>query len=349
MEENVKQENTTAPEGSAEKPIAPTDTPEKAEKPGRLTVGVQFRRAGKVYTFVTDDDSLKKGDNVVVESEGGESVGEVAMAPSEVEEGKLPANIRRILRRAGDDDIEEFEEHREKAIECYKAALERIKSRQLPMKLIDVDITEGGKKAIFIFFAENRVDFRSLVKDLAGLLRMRIEMRQIGSRDEAKINGCLGPCGQTTCCSTHLRQFQSISISMAKHQGLAPNPAKLTGMCGKLKCCLAYEQAAYNECRKGLPKTGSPVETAKGAGKVIGHNVLKRECIVRLYGGGELRLPCENCKKLTPEERDAAVTAARKAREEGAERSRRRSSKSADRKDRRGDKRKDSRDDKRKK
>jgi cell fate regulator YaaT (PSP1 superfamily) len=192
------------------------------------------------------------------------------------------------------------------------------------MKLIDVEISEGGKKAVFIFFAESRVDFRALVKDLAGLLRMRIEMRQVGSRDEAKMAGCLGPCGLTTCCSTHLRQFQSISISMAKHQGLAPNPAKLTGMCGKLKCCLAYEQAAYDECRKGLLKTGSPVETSSGAGKIIGHNVLKRECIVRLYGGGEMRTPCDKCRKLTPEERDEAVAAARKAREEGEERGGRR-------------------------
>jgi len=201
------------------------------------------------------------------------------------------------------------------------------------MKLIDVDITEGGKKAVFVFFAESRVDFRALVKDLAGLLRMRIEMRQIGSRDEAKIAGCMGPCGQTTCCSTHLRQFQSISISMAKHQGLAPNPAKLTGMCGKLKCCLAYEQVAYDECRKGLLKAGSPVETSSGAGKIVGHNVLKRECIVRLYGGGEIRTACDKCRKLTPEERDEAVAAARKAREEMSERSARRGRKDGGKRD----------------
>ncbi len=311
MEENVTQENAPAPEGAA-------------GKAKTLAVGVQFRTAGKVYTFVTEDEGLAKGEHVVVESEGGTSVGETACAPYEPGKGELPANVRKVIRRATGEDIEEFERLREKAVECFKAATERIKGRQLPMKLIDVEVAEGGKKAIFIFFADSRVDFRALVKDLAGLLRMRIEMRQVGSRDEAKLSGCLGPCGMTTCCSTHLRQFQSISIAMAKHQGLAPNPAKLTGMCGKLKCCLAYEQAAYDECRKGLVKAGAPVETAKGAGKVVGHNVLKRECIVRLYGGGETRVPCDECRRMTPEQRDEAVAAARKAREEGEERAGRR-------------------------
>lgn len=322
MEENATQENVGTPV-------------EQAAKPKRLAVGMQFRTAGKIYTFVTEDGEIAKGDYVVVESEGGTSVGKIVTAPYEPKEGELPANVRKVVRRASDEDREEFERLKEKAIDCYNAATERIRSRGLPMKLIDVDIAEGGKKAIFIFFAESRVDFRALVKDLAGLLRMRIEMRQIGSRDEAKLSGCLGPCGLTTCCSTHLRQFQSISISMAKHQGLAPNPAKLTGMCGKLKCCLAYEQVAYDECRKGLLKTGSPVETAKGAGKIVGHNVLKRECIVRLYGGGETRTPCDECRKLTPEQRDEAVAAARKAREESEDRGSRRGRKEGARKGKR--------------
>lgn len=336
MEENTTQEVKEA-----------NEAPEKeAVETKRLATGVQFRSAGKIYTFVTEDSEIEKGSHVMVESEGGTSVGEVAIAPYEVEKGALPANVRKIIRRAGADDMEEYERLKEKAVDCFKAAAERIRSRQLPMKLIDVDIAENGKKAIFVFFAESRVDFRTLVKDLAGLLHMRIEMRQIGARDEAKVTGCMGPCGQTTCCSTHLRQFQSISISMAKHQGLAPNPAKLTGMCGKLKCCLAYEQAAYDECRKGLFKTGSPVETSSGSGKIVGHNVLKRECIVRLYGGGETRVPCEQCKKLTIEERDAAVTAARKAREEIEERGSRRGRKDNSKRDSR---RKEERDAKRRK
>ncbi len=310
----------------------------------KLPVGVQFKPAGKVYTFATDDETLGKDDYVVVESEGAPSVGIVAVPPSAEKASSLPSNVRKVLRRADASDLEEYERLKEKAIECFESANERIRSRQIPMKLIDVDITDGGKKAVFLFFAESRVDFRSLVKDLAGLLRIRIEMRQIGSRDEAKLTGCIGPCGLTTCCSTHLRQFQSISISMAKHQGLAPNPAKLTGMCGKLKCCLAYEQVAYDDCRKGLPKSGSPVETESGAGKVVGHNVLKRECIVRLYGGGEARVPCDSCRKLTPQERDDAVAAARKAREESEERAAsRRNRRDAGRRDNRRDNRRDER------
>ncbi len=300
-------------------------TTEQGQK--KLAVGVQFRPAGKIYTFVTEDKDLGQGDKVVVESEGGTSLALVAKVPYEADGASLPANVKKILRRAGQDDIDNASELRERAIECFHACRERIRSRALPMKLVDVDIADEGKKAIFTFFAESRVDFRALVKDLAGLLHMRIEMRQIGSRDEAKVSGCMGPCGQTTCCSTHLRQFQSISISMAKHQGLAPNPAKLTGMCGKLKCCLAYEQAVYDECRKNLLKTGSAVESPKGPGKIVGHNVLKRECTVRLYGGGEARMPCDKCRKLSPEEREAALTLAKKAKEEGEEKTRRRGSK----------------------
>ncbi len=297
-------------------------TIEQSQK--KLAVGVQFRTAAKIYTFVTEDSSLSQGDQVIVESEDGTSLAIIAVAPYEADLSSLPTNIKKLLRRASEEDLSEAADLKEKAIECFQTSSEKIRSRALPMKLGDVDIAEDGKKVIFTFFAESRVDFRALVKDLASLLRMRIEMRQIGSRDEAKIAGCMGPCGQTTCCSTHLRQFQSISISMAKHQGLAPNPAKLTGMCNKLKCCLAYEQAVYDECRKGLPKAGSAVESPKGSGKIVGHNVLKRECTVRLYGGGEARVPCDDCRKLTPEEREKAVAAAKKAKEEGEEKSRRR-------------------------
>lgn len=331
MEENTIEQNAPDEQASAVRPEQ-EETPDKR----RFSVGIQFRSAGKVYTFATDDATLSKADRVIVEGQDGECMATVATAPSAQEAKEPPSNASKVIRRATAEDIDSFDHLREKAVDCFYAAAERIRSRDLPMKLIDVELTDGGKKATFIFFAENRVDFRALVKDLAGMLHMRIEMRQVGARDEAKIHGCMGPCGQTTCCSTHLRQFQSISISMAKHQGLAPNPAKLTGMCGKLKCCLAYEHAAYDECRRGMLKIGAPVETEKGTGKIVGANILKRECTVRLYAGGEVRLPSDACRKLTPEERDAALAAARKAKEEGEERSRRRG-----RRDRNKDKDKD--------
>ncbi len=289
-------------------------------EPAKLAAGVQFRNAGKIYTFITDDASLKKDEAVMVESEGGTAIAYVAVPPYAIDESELSANARKILHRATPEEIDAERQICERAVECFRICREKIRAHNLPMKLAEVDVIEGGKKAVFTFFSEQRVDFRGLVKDLAGLLHMRIEMRQVGSRDEAKVAGCMGPCGLTTCCSTHLRQFQSISISMAKHQGLAPNPAKLTGMCNKLKCCLSYECAAYDECRQGLPKVGASVETPEGPGKVAGHNVLKRECIVRLYGGGETRTSCDNCRVLPPAERDAAIAAARQAQEDSQER-----------------------------
>lgn len=292
--------------------------------PKSLAVGVQFRPAGKVTTFVTTNPSLEAGEPVIVEMEGGEALGIVVTAPHEVAAGRLPQNARRLLRSASPQEVEEDHRRREKALEHFLVCREKIREGGLPMKLVDAQIEEGGRKVVFSFFAEQRVDFRSLIRDLAGLLHARIEMRQVGARDESKYRGCLGPCGLATCCSLHLRQFQSISISMAKHQGLAPNPAKLTGMCGKLKCCLSYEHDVYNEYRQGLPKVGAAVSCPRGTGKVAGHNVLKRECTVRLFAGGEARCPCEECRVLTPAEREEAITAARRAEEQSEERIRQR-------------------------
>jgi cell fate regulator YaaT (PSP1 superfamily) len=295
---------------------SPTEQKKEGPKPADLAVGVQFRPAGKIYTFVTTDPSLKKGEEVVVESEGGPAIATVISPPVLPTEEDLPQKATRLLRRASPDEMEKERTRRERALECFTVCRDRIRERKLPMKLVEANVSADESKVIFSFFAEHRVDFRSLVKELAQALRMRIEMRQIGARDEAKTLPCLGPCGLPTCCSYHLRQFQSISISMAKHQGLTPNPPKITGMCGKLKCCLAYEHAAYEEQRQGLPKLGSAVESPKGVGKVVGHNVLKRECIVRLYGGvGETRCPCDQCRPLSATERDAAIAETRREKE----------------------------------
>lgn len=305
---------------------------EIAVQPKPLAVGIQFRQAGKIYTFMTTNPSLEAGQPVIVEAEGGEAFAVVVAPPHEAAEGKLPQNIRRVIRLASPEEQEREHRRREQALEHFLFCRSKIRERGLPMKLVDVQLEEDGKKVVFIFFAEQRVDFRALVKDLAGALHLRIEMRQVGARDESKYRGCLGPCGLSTCCSAHLRQFQSISISMAKHQGLAPNPAKLTGMCGKLKCCLSYEHEVYNEYRQGLPKVGATVASPRGAGKVSGHNVLKRECTVRLFSGGEIRCPCEECRVLTPAEREEALTALRRVEEQNEERIRQR----RERRERRG-------------
>lgn len=301
--------------------IKQDSVPDKAEKKS-IVVGVQFRPAGKIYTFLTTDGSLKSGDAVIVEAEDGASVASVIRGSVEAIEERLPKNIRKVLRRATPEQIEEKNRLREQALAHFDACKKKISEHNLNMKLVDAEIVEGGKKVIFFFFAEQRVDFRGLVKDLANMLHMRIEMRQIGSRDESKLVGSFGPCGLPTCCSEYLRNFQSISIAMAKHQGLAPNPAKLTGMCGKLKCCLAYENEAYQELRKGLPKVGAAIESPKGPGKIIDINVLKRECGVQLYCGSIIRCACDGCRILDKREKEEAITAARQVAEAAEDRQR---------------------------
>lgn len=267
------------------------------EKPSKdFAVGIQYRSAGDIYTFMTDDDALIRGQHVVVEGEHGESVGAVIVEPWEIPKENIPKNVKRVVRRANEEDILDLARSREEARDFFDVCEKKIVEHSLPMKLIDTEIVEGGKKVIFFFFSEQRVDFRSLVKDLASSLHRYIEMRQIGSRDVSSFVGCMGPCGRTTCCSSHMRQFQSISIAMAKNQGLSPNPAKLTGMCGKLKCCLSYENKSYVALRKGLPKQNSWVQTPRGEGKVVNVDVLKQRCGVRLEGGGEARFDCSECK-----------------------------------------------------
>lgn len=313
-------ENT--PDIDANVQAAPED--QKAAEPKKLSVGIQFRHAGKIYTFVSTDPTILFGEAVVVEAEGGNCVAFVASPPKEFGENS-PKELRRVIRRATPEDLDLHLKRRERAVDIGDICREKIREHNLDMKLIDTEIIDGGAKAVFTFFAEQRVDFRALVKDLAGLLKMRIEMRQVGARDESKMVGSLGPCGLETCCSSHLRSFKSISISMAKQQGLTPNPAKLTGKCGKLKCCLDYEHLAYQELRKGLPKLGTSVECEKGCGKIIDLNILKRECGILLYGGGMVRCPCANAKPLSKDEREAALAKSRetleKEREDAAKRS----------------------------
>jgi cell fate regulator YaaT (PSP1 superfamily) len=212
----------------------------------------------------------------------------------------VATNIRPVIRKATKDDLEKQSFDLEKAREFFDLCAKKVIEKDLPMKLVDVFLEEA--RVIFFFFAEERVDFRGLVKDLAGHLHRRIEMRQIGARDAAKAIGALGPCGLTCCCETYLNEFMPISIAMAKNQGLSPNPAKLTGMCGKLKCCLSYENEAYLEERKELPPGGSKVKTPEGPGVVIDHDVLKHVCLVRMDGEDRMdqrKFKCEDCVVLS--------------------------------------------------
>lgn len=271
---------------------------ENPSQPQKFVVGIQYRQAGKIYSFLTDDQTLARGDCVVVESEQGTSIGTVVLHPQLVSESDLPKDIKRVLHRASQEELAALADQNEREVEIFELFIEKVKEQNLAMKPLAAELREGEKKVILTFFAEERVDFRSLVKDMATALHMRIEMHQVGARDEVKYRGGIGPCGLLTCCSKHLRQFQSISIQMAKNQGLTPNPAKLTGVCNKLKCCLAYESALYAEIRQRLPRIGMLVGTPQGNGKVVNLDILGEQCVVRLDEGGETKV---HLRDITPQ------------------------------------------------
>jgi cell fate regulator YaaT (PSP1 superfamily) len=278
-----------------EKKPAVKDEPQKKT----LVVGIQYRPAGKIYTFETTERELARGDCVIVEAEYGTSMGMVIVPPREVSDSDLPSGLKKVVKRASEEEKREQLARNERALEIFKLFCRKIKEHNLPMKPLDAELADGGRKIIFTFFAEERIDFRSLVKELASELHMRIEMRQIGARDEVKCMGGTGTCGLVTCCFLHLRQFQSISIQMAKTQGLTPNPAKLTGICGKLKCCLAYENSAYAEIRQRLPRIGMFVSTPKGDGKIVDLDILNEQCVVRIGEGIEVRVPAKDIRPQT--------------------------------------------------
>lgn len=289
MENNEDNKKSGQIEPQAEKPV---------EK--RKVAGVIFSRAGKIEYYLAEGIELDSHDVAVVKGEHGNTIGRVVVPPHEVSSNDIATNIKEVVRKANKDDLERYEQDLEKARQSFELCEQKIKERELPMKLVDVSFEDN--KSIFFFFAEERVDFRALVKDLASSLHMRIEMRQIGARDEAKAIGALGPCGLNCCCETFLSEFRSISIAMAKNQGLSPNPAKLTGMCGKLKCCLSYENETYLEERKSLPPIGARVEIKEGRGVITNIDVIKHVCNVRIDsedGYEDFRCKCGDCKLLS--------------------------------------------------
>lgn len=256
-------------------------------------VGVQFQPAGVVHEYDDGGLGLARGERVVVEVQRTTALATVVRAPH-APTGTLEGPPR-VLRRADPYDLAREDQNRVREDEAFRLCLARIRARGMSMKLVRVEVLFDGSKAVFYFCAESRVDFRELVRDLAQGLRMRIEMRQIGARDETKMLGGVGPCGRELCCSTWLREFQAVSVRMAKEQGLSLSPSKLSGMCGRLKCCLRYEYATYVELRRGLPKIGAHIESVKGDGVVLRHDVLKQTAIVRRDDdGGELEVTLED-------------------------------------------------------
>ncbi|QEK13399.1 stage 0 sporulation family protein [Crassaminicella thermophila] len=245
-------------------------------------VGVRFKKAGKIYYFDPDAIEVKKGQNVIVETARGVEFGEVVVGPKEVMEEDIVAPLKKVLRVATLEDEIQNKQNIEKQKEAFEICLEKIMQHKLEMKLIDVEYTFDNNKVIFYFTADGRVDFRELVKDLAAIFKTRIELRQIGVRDEAKMIGGLGPCGKSLCCATWLGDFEPVSIKMAKEQSLSLNPTKISGICGRLMCCLKYEHEMYQCLRENLPEPGEKILTPDGLGIVVESNVLL-ECVkVRL-------------------------------------------------------------------
>jgi len=245
-------------------------------------VGVRFRTAGKIYYFDPGELDIKTGDMVIVETARGIECGKVVIAKREVSEEEVVLPLKNVIRVATDEDLQHVEENKAKEAEAFKICLEKIKKHGLEMKLIDVEYTFDNNKILFYFTADGRVDFRELVKDLASVFRTRIELRQIGVRDEAKMMGALGPCGRTLCCCTHLCEFHPVSIKMAKEQSLSLNPSKISGTCGRLMCCLKYEQENYEYLLKKMPKVDAVVKTPYGPGTVVYVNLLKEKIKVKL-------------------------------------------------------------------
>ena len=227
-------------------------------------IGVRFRTAGKVYFFDPLQLEIKRGDHVIVETARGIEFGTVVAGVHEVEDDKVIQPLKPVMRIAGERDIEQEAANKEKEKEAFKICKEKILKHGLEMKLVNVEYTFDGSKILFYFTADGRVDFRELVKDLASVFRTRIELRQIGVRDEAKMLGGLGICGRPFCCSTFLGDFQPVSIKMAKEQGLSLNPGKISGACGRLMCCLKFEEDHYEANRKKMPKLGKEAETPEG-------------------------------------------------------------------------------------
>lgn len=247
-------------------------------------VGVRFKKAGKIYYFDPGDLSIQKDEFVIVETVRGVEYGRVVTPRKQVGEKDVVLPLKKVVRIADQKDRLIVEENKTAAKEAYDVCSDKVNEHQLDMKLVDVEYTFDRNKVIFYFTADGRVDFRELVKDLASIFRTRIELRQIGVRDEAKMLGGIGPCGRMLCCSTFLGDFDPVSIKMAKDQNLSLNPTKISGLCGRLMCCLKYENDQYETAKEQLPDLGEMIVTPNGPGKVVGLNILERVMQVDVAG-----------------------------------------------------------------
>jgi len=256
-------------------------------------VGIRFKKAGKVYSFDAGGLELMPGDAVIVKTSRGQEIGCVAMEPREMQmpEDEKAEPLKTVLRKAEPEDIERVRELEEQASEAFVECGKMIERLQLPMKLLSAEYTLDGNRLTFLFSAEERVDFRELLRRLTNRFKVRVELRQVGSRDEAKLIGSFGRCGRPLCCTTFLTEFTPVSIRMAKEQQLPLNPMKISGACGRLMCCLGYESEQYHAMKGKLPKNGQRVSTPMGEARVSGSNPLKETVTVALESGATVELP----------------------------------------------------------
>ena len=248
-------------------------------------VGVRFKTAGKMYYFSPGKLEIKEGEGVIVETARGMEYATIELARTVVSDDNVVKPLKSIVRIADEKDIKRHEENESRKAEAMKLCQEKILKHNLEMKLIDVEYTFDNNKIVFYFTADGRIDFRELVKDLAGVFRMRIELRQVGVRDEAKMLGGVGCCGRPLCCASWLADFQPVSIKMAKNQNLSLNPTKISGICGRLMCCLKYENDTYCQLRKGMPEVNDVVDTPEGRAKVVEADIIRGIVKVRVFTG----------------------------------------------------------------
>ena len=254
-------------------------------------IQVRLREAGKITYYSTSGMKFKVGDYVIVEADRGLDYGQVLSETEAILDSDLEEPLKKVMRKANPWDMHQIDKNKKKIKEVMGTCSKKIQERRLAMKLIDAELSFDRSKIIFYFTAEGRVDFRDLVKDLASAFKTRIELKQIGVRDEAKMLGGLGPCGRALCCATYLKDFEPVTIKMAKEQNLPLNPTKISGLCCRLMCCLGYEYGTYKNLMKGMPHEGETVKTPKGAGKVISVNAIKRSVMVELEDGSQVEVP----------------------------------------------------------
>ena len=263
-------------------------------------VGVRFQKAGKIYYFDPKDLELKLDDAVVVENSRGVELGYIAETLKEIDESEVVEELMPVLRVATKKDLENYNKNKEKEADALLKAKELVNKYDLQMKLVDAEYTLDGSKVIINFTCEDRVDFRDLVKDLASALKSRIELRQIGIRDQAKIVGAIGNCGKECCCKMYLSDFDKVSIKMAKTQNLSLNPTKISGVCGRLMCCLSYENEYYSEMVSKMPKLNSKVKTKDGVGTVVYNDILKEKINVKFVSEDSVKIVTYEIDEVKP-------------------------------------------------